>query len=72
MPYITQDDLDNWFSYHAPTLEQQDKYIAVRQSARQFADLIISVCPECADTTVAIQKLRELAMQVNLSIACNT
>lgn len=30
MPYIKQEDLDNWFTYHPPKPGQQDKYVAIR------------------------------------------
>jgi hypothetical protein len=70
-PGITTKDLDNWFSYHAPTPGQVLVYQQIRDRGREFADFILDVCPPCADTTVAIRKLRELIMQINLAIDCN-
>lgn len=70
MSYITQKDLDNWFTYHAPTTTQQEKYVTIRNAAKQFAELLTTLCPDCPDTTVAIRHLRETVMIANQAIAC--
>jgi hypothetical protein len=72
MAYITQTDLDNWFTYHAPKGDQQAKYEMLRQKAKELAELAVLCCPDCADRTAAIRKLRETLMALNLAIACNT
>ena len=70
LPYIKQEDLDNWFMYHSPTSEQQEKYLSVREGAKKFAELLVSLCPDCPDTTTAIRHLRETVMIANQAIAC--
>jgi len=70
MPYIKQEDLDNWFIYHAPKEGQQEKYVAIRDKAKEFAELLVQLCPDCPDTTVAVRHLRETVMIANQAIAC--
>lgn len=67
---ITQLDIDNWFSYHAPNGTQQDRYVAIRNKAKELAELILVTTPPNADQTVAIRKLRECVMTANAAIAC--
>ena len=67
---ITDADLANWFTYHAPTGEQQVKYVAIREAALDFARMIVANTPSCPDQTVAIRKIREAVMVANQSIAC--
>ena len=67
----TQQDIDNWFTYHAPVGDQQARYVAIRDKAKEFAELINLSTRPCADQTAALRKLRETVMAVNLTIACN-
>jgi hypothetical protein len=63
-------DLDNWFTYHAPSPDQLPKYQAIRDAARAFADVIVANTPASADQTAAVRKIREAAMTANAAIAC--
>jgi hypothetical protein len=65
-----QDDLNNWFSYHAPRPEQVEVYNALRNKAKEFAELFDASVPDCADKTAAMRHLRETTMAMNLAIAC--
>lgn len=67
----TQAELDNWYSYHAPTTQQANVYEALRSKAKELAELFNTHAPACADTTAAHRKLRESVMAMNLAIACN-
>jgi alkanesulfonate monooxygenase SsuD/methylene tetrahydromethanopterin reductase-like flavin-dependent oxidoreductase (luciferase family) len=67
---ISQEQIDNWFTYHSPTPEQQVKYVALRDTAKAFAKAIVSAAPDCADTTAAVRKVREAVMTANQAIAC--
>jgi len=67
---ITQDDLDVWFTYHPPTIEQNAVYITLRDAARSFAQAILNTTPACADQSAAIRKVREAVMTANAAIAC--
>jgi hypothetical protein len=67
---MTQADLDNWFTYHAPSSDQQAHYVAIRDAAKAFAATILEHSPASADQTAAIRKVREAVMTANQSIAC--
>jgi hypothetical protein len=67
---VGDSDLDNWFTYHQPTPEQQRQYLAIREAGKTFAAVILAQTPSCPDQTVAIRKVREAVMVANQSIAC--
>jgi hypothetical protein len=67
---ITQSDLDNWFVYHAPQPGDGYKYTAIREAAKVFAQLVLSLTPASADQTTAIRKIREAVFTANAAIAC--
>ncbi len=69
-PSNTRDiSVEDIFTFHPPTTEQIKYYVAIREKAKEFAQLILDVCPPCADRTVAIRRLREVVMVANASIA---
>ena len=70
MPPITDAELDTWFTYHPPSKVQQEQYQALRDGARQFAQIIKDNTPPSPDQTTAIRKLREAVMTANAAIAC--
>ena len=67
---ITTEDLENWFTYHAPQAGQQEKYLALRLAAKAFAVAVVEHTPSCPDQTVAVRKIREAVMVANQAIAC--
>lgn len=67
----TQAELDNWYTYHAPTATQIDVYTAIRAKAKELAELFNEYAPACADSTAAHRDLRDAVMAMNLAIACN-
>ena len=67
---MTKSELDNWFTYHAPNLEQAKKYETIRTAARFFAQVIVDNTPQGADQSAAIRSLRECTMTANAAIAC--
>lgn len=43
---LTTEQIDNWFTYHAPTEEQAPKYADIRRAEKVFRDvLLFSVVP---------------------------
>ena len=62
-------DIDNTFSYHAPSGDQPARYEAIRAAAKAFALVLVQNTPKCADQTAAIRKLRESVMTANAAIA---
>lgn len=67
---ISDADLDNWFTYHAPKLFQPERYAAIREAGRAMAQVIVNNTKPSADQTAAIRKLREVVMTANQAIAC--
>jgi hypothetical protein len=68
---MTQDDLDNRFKYHAPKLGQPEKYTAIREKAKELAEMINALCPESREKSLAVTNLEECSMWANASIARN-
>lgn len=67
---FSQDEIENWFTYHAPTSQQLVQYHHVRTAAKVFAETINKNVPSGPDKTAAIRKLREAVMTANAGIAC--
>jgi len=67
---ITEDDLRNWFTYHAPGADDLPKYQAIREAGKAFAAVIVANAPVSPDTTAAVRKVREAVMTANQAIAC--
>jgi hypothetical protein len=64
------EEIENWFTYHAPSAADQVAYVAIREAAKNLAQVIVNNTPPSADQTAAIRKLREAVMTANASIAC--
>lgn len=62
-------DVEELFSYHAPTADQPVRYEAIRSAAKTFATALLANTVPCADQTAAVRKLRECVMTANASIA---
>jgi hypothetical protein len=67
---MTNEQIENWFQYHAPSSDDLTTYEKLRSSGREFAKAINDLCPESADKTAAIRKVREAVMTANASVAC--
>lgn len=67
---MTNEDLNNWFTYHQPSSIQVGIYGKLRDAAREFAAVILECTPPSADQTAAIRKIREAVMTANAAIAC--
>ena len=68
---MKQSDLENWFSYHAPTGNPVAVYATIRDKAKELAEMFNALAPDCADKTAAMRELRGTVMAMNLAIACN-
>jgi hypothetical protein len=66
---VTQTNVDDVFSYHAPTPDQIPKYEAIRAAAKQFAQVLLDNTPACADQQAALRLLREAVMTANAAVA---
>lgn len=68
---MTHAELENAFTYHAPTEEQRGRYETLRAAALAFATVILDTTPGCPDQTAAIRKVREAVMTATAAIACD-
>jgi hypothetical protein len=66
---IDDAEIESAFTYHAPTGSQPARYVLVRDTAKALARVINECCPDGADKSAAIRKLRECVMTANASIA---
>lgn len=64
-------DLDNVFTYHPPFGDQTDRYEAIREVGKHFADVITRLCPGSPERSTAISRIRETVMWANAAIACH-
>lgn len=78
---ITNEQLSNWFSYHAPAttanvetregfIPPQEAYERIREAGLVFATVVRDLTPSSADQTAAIRKIREAVFTANAAIAC--
>lgn len=61
--------IEDWFTYHAPHGNQQQRYLMIRTAAKGLAYVIKQCTKPSADQTAAFRKLRECVMTANASIA---
>lgn len=64
-------NLENRFTYHSPKEGQPERYVAIRDKARELALLIEMSCPDSRERETAIDRLDECVMWANASIARN-
>jgi len=67
---IGQAKIDNWFSYHVPTDAQIPAFAAINAAAKALVEVIDRHCPDSADKSDAVRKVREARMTANAAIAC--
>ena len=68
MPHL---DLDNIFTYHAPKGDQQERYVAIRQKAKEFAELVQDTTPASREQSLAITAIQQATQWANAAIAIN-
>ncbi|MFA6093987.1 MAG: hypothetical protein WC986_13695 [Elusimicrobiota bacterium] len=66
---MDKNELDKRFTYHAVVDGQQTKYVAIRNKAREFAELIVAETPESREQSLAITELESVVMWANAAIA---
>lgn len=62
-------ELETRFTYHVPMGDQPERYAAIRDTAKSFAYLIGTQCPDSREKSLALTKLEEAVMWANASIA---
>lgn len=69
MPRITDEEIEDLFTYHAPKPGQPERYQAIREAAKNLAKVIVANTPPSADQSASIRELRVCVMTANASIA---
>ncbi len=68
---LTNEEIDNIFSYHAPKGDQAARYEAIREHARGLARFINSQCPASREQSLALTSLQQTIMWASAAIAIN-
>ena len=63
--------LEKNFTYHAPTEGKPEKYVAIREKAKELSYMIEELCPSSRERSLALTKLEECVMWTNAGIARN-
>lgn len=66
---MDQAELETRFTYHAPSGDQAGKYEALRDCAKTFASLVVELCPESREQSLAITNIEQAVMWSNAAIA---
>ena len=59
------------FTYHPPKGNQPDRYVLIRNKAKELALLLAGNCPQSRELSLAFTKLDEVVMHANSAIARN-
>ncbi|MGC2495935.1 DUF7681 family protein [Candidatus Binatus sp.] len=65
---MSEKDLDDWFSHHAPHAGQQEKFDAIHAAGKDFARVIRDCTPPGAHQTAAVRKMREALYTASAAI----
>ena len=68
---MSNQTIENAFTYHAPKDGQTNKYNAIREKSKELAYLIDELCPNSREKALANTKLEESVMWANASISRN-
>jgi hypothetical protein len=68
---MSDQEIDNIFTYHKPFGGQQERYQQLRDCARLTARAINEMCPDSREKSLALTSLQQSIMWANASIAIN-
>jgi len=63
--------LEKNFKYHAPKDDQPQRYVAIRESGKELARLIMAYSHPSREQSLALTKVEEAIMWANAGIARN-
>ncbi len=70
MPQETdKTDLENRFTYHPPTEDQEERYKKIRGIGLGFASCVLIMAPQSREKSLALTKIEEAVMWANAAIA---
>lgn len=61
--------IEDTFTYHSPVGDQAQRYVLLREKAKEFAYLIVGLSPPGREQSLALTKLEEAVMHVNSAVA---
>jgi hypothetical protein len=65
---MSERDLDDWFSHHAPQAGQAEKFEAIRTAGKSFAQVVCECTPPSAHQMAAVRKMCEAVYIANASM----
>jgi hypothetical protein len=71
MKPMSNEKIENNFSYHSPKEGQPEKYQAIREKAKELAYLINDTVPDSREKSIAMTQLEDTVMWANAGIARN-
>ena len=69
MGSVNHSTVEEVFTYHPPTPDQVEHYVAIREAAKTFCRIALDHTPLSADQQAGVRLLREAVMTFNASIA---
>lgn len=66
-----KEQIEKAFTYHSPREGQPERYVALRDKAKELALMIDEMCPNSREKSLGITKLEETIMWANAAIARN-
>lgn len=63
--------IESAFTYHKPQEGQPERYVQIRDTAKELAMLILTLSPGSREQSVALTKLEEVVMWTNAAISRN-
>jgi hypothetical protein len=61
--------IENNFTYHAPRDGDPEKYVLIREKAKELALLLGNLCPDSRERSTALTHLETCVFWANASIA---
>lgn len=65
------EQIENNFVYHAPKEDQQDRYVVLRNEAKDLAYKIMTMTPPSREQALALTNLEQVMFWANAAIARN-
>lgn len=62
-------DIEQAFTYHAPTGDQAERYQEIRARAAALAAFLVANAPESRELSLALTSLQQTVMWANAAIA---
>ena len=66
---MTNEQIEEIFTYHAPKEGQPDIYQRIREKVKEAALTINRLCPESREKSIALTHLQSAVMFANASVA---